>query len=60
MEEIERKAREEIFCCGCGRPKNIGLVVCWPCFKSRRDITPLKYFEGLFSEWVVLSLGARQ
>ena len=56
---MEEQARQEPFCVGCGRPKSIGLIVCWHCFKSRRDITPFKYYEGSFSDWLILSLQAR-
>ncbi len=46
-------ARAGKVCLGCGEPKEAGvLIVCWNCFKYRTDITPLKYFEGTFEEWL--------
>jgi len=44
----ERKARKLTKCPACKNDKNIGLVVCWTCFKDNRGgkITPLKYFGG--------------
>lgn len=48
----ETAAREDPFCCGCGRVKQLGAVVCWSCFKHRIDVTPLKYFEGSLTEWL--------
>lgn len=48
--EDELKAREETICRGCGSDKETGMVVCWDCFKYRRN--PLKEFDGSFTEWV--------
>ena len=39
-------------CRGCGGVKELGLIVCWPCFKYRDDIVPFKYFGGTLSEWL--------
>ena len=50
--ELEEQARTETVCRGCGGEKEIGLIVCWPCFKSREDIVPIKYFDGTFWEWL--------
>ena len=50
----ENEARNNPFCPGCGKPKNTGLIVCWHCFKTRQDITPLKYYEGTFADWLML------
>lgn len=36
-QDAERAARLATSCPGCGQPKEIGLVVCWPCFKYRED-----------------------
>lgn len=33
----QRAARLATFCPGCGKPKEPGLIVCWPCFKYRND-----------------------
>lgn len=45
--------RKSTVCKGCGKEKQLGLVVCWTCFKYRTDIIPLKSFEGSFSEWLL-------
>lgn len=37
----DNKYRNQTTCAGCGRQKDIGLVVCWDCFKYRQDVTPL-------------------
>lgn len=52
--KLEELARTEETCRGCGNPKTIGLVVCWDCFKYRTDVTPLKYYEGTFPEWLAV------
>jgi len=49
---LEEQARTETVCRGCGGEKELGLIVCWPCFKYRDDIVPFKYFGGRFSEWL--------
>lgn len=36
--------RNETTCRGCGKPKEIGLIVCWNCFKYRPN--PFKYFRN--------------
>lgn len=33
-------------------PNDEGGPVCWHCFKHRTDVTPLKYFQGTYEEWV--------
>ena len=48
----EKEIREETICRGCGRIKDKGLIVCWYCFKYRKDIVPWKYFEGTFANWL--------
>lgn len=48
----EKEIREEIICRGCGGKKDKGLIVCWNCFKYKKDIIPFKYFEGDFREWL--------
>ena len=46
-------ARAGNVCLGCGEPKKPGLlIVCWNCMKHRKDITPLKYFDGEFEDWL--------
>ena len=48
----ESYARTLSICPGCGKPKQIGCVVCWDCFKYRTDIKPLKYFDGSLADWL--------
>ncbi len=50
--ELEKTAREMRFCLACSRPKDEGLVVCWDCFKNRKDVTPFKYWEGDLVSWI--------
>jgi hypothetical protein len=52
MKNLEERVRIETVCRGCGEAKETGLMVCWPCFKYREDIVPLKYFNGTFEEWL--------
>lgn len=47
----EEQARQLRYCPNCGKPKKVGMVVCWECFKHI-DI-PLKYYEGSFEEWLM-------
>ena len=54
----EKQSRKLDMCPGCGKPKVIGLVVCWDCMKYRKDITPLKYFDGTFEQWQVMCCAA--
>lgn len=49
---FESFARDLHFCLGCARPKDLGLVVCWDCFKSRNDVTPFKYWQGDLVSWL--------
>jgi len=48
---LEATARTETICCGCGAPKEPGLIVRWHCFKYRDDIVPFKYFDGSLAKW---------
>lgn len=48
----EEEIRRETICRGCGKEKGEGQIVCWQCFKYRKDIVPYKYFEGTFVEWL--------
>ncbi|MFH1921773.1 MAG: hypothetical protein ABIP48_18060 [Planctomycetota bacterium] len=41
---MDRTVRASTKCPGCGKPKQVGCVVCWPCFKYRDN--PLKYFAN--------------
>ena len=34
------------------RPQDEGGPVCWDCFKYRPDVSPYKYFQGSYDEWV--------
>ena len=47
--------RESSVCFGCGRPKEVGITVCWDCFKRRTDITPLKYAGLGLRAWLELA-----
>jgi hypothetical protein len=50
--EFDEQMRTETQCRGCGEPKDIGLVVCWICFKYRTDIpVTLKYYQGTLKQW---------
>lgn len=55
VEDAARKSKV----CICGksmneglRPQDEGSPVCWDCFKYRTDVTPLKYFQSSYDEWV--------
>ena len=53
MEAIhETIAREELVCRGCGRPKDVGLVVCWDCFKRHPSGNCLKYAGLSLNAWL--------
>lgn len=52
MSERERNARKSLFCPACGEEKGLGTVVCWDCFKYRKDVTPLKYSGLSFEDWL--------
>ena len=50
--ETDAAMRKETFCRGCGNDKGMtNMLVCWDCFKRRKDITPLKY-AGEVHEWL--------
>ena len=49
----DNEYRNQTTCAGCGRQKDIGLVVCWDCFKYRQDVTPFKYFDGYIEDWLL-------
>ena len=48
--EPDALERMNTVCCGCGKPKSTGLIVCWACFKS--GPMPFKYFTGNVAEWL--------
>ncbi len=48
----EYEARQLRYCIGCTKPKDSGLVVCWDCYRSRKDIVPFKYFDGTLVQWL--------
>jgi hypothetical protein len=52
IDDLEEVARTETVCRGCGDEKELGLVVCWPCFKYREDVVTFKYFDGTLTEWL--------
>lgn len=43
-------ARQRRICWGCGFGKEVGMTVCWICFKNH-PAGGLKYSEGDFEEW---------
>ena len=49
----ENKARTLKVCPKCKKEKNLGLVVCWGCFKYIDN--PWKGFDGTFEEWLKLN-----
>lgn len=53
INNLEIIARQETNCRGCNRSKKTGLVVCWDCFKYRKDITPVKYFNEFLEAWLL-------
>ena len=46
----EKLERQKPVCSGCGKPKDIGCIVCWDCFKRGKH--PYKYWEGSWAEWL--------
>jgi hypothetical protein len=52
----EEEARLSHICPGCGQSKELDLVVCWTCFKYRKDKVPFKYYDANTSnplqEWL--------
>ena len=48
----EDEERQKDICCGCGKFKDIGLIVCWTCFKYRKDENNFKYFDGSLEQWL--------
>ncbi len=41
----EHEVRNHPTCAGCGRPKDPGCLVCWPCFKYR-EVDCFKYWAS--------------
>jgi hypothetical protein len=50
--EFEEGQRSKTTCVGCGSHKDIGLIICWSCFKYRDDIPVFKYYQGSLREWL--------
>lgn len=51
--ELERQARQQPICMGCGGEKNSGehaCIVCWECW--RHPILPFKYYNGTLDTWL--------
>jgi hypothetical protein len=48
--DIEDIERNKTLCIGCDDSKDIGLVVCWSCFKHSQH--PYKFFDGTLLEWL--------
>ncbi len=50
QEDVEAYARTLRTCPGCGQPKEVGLIVCWDCFKDRKDlpagVPPFKWWAS--------------
>lgn len=53
--DVEISARKSNHCPACNKAKEQSSLVCWDCFKHRRDITPLKYYDGSFTQWLLLA-----
>lgn len=52
----ESVIRGEPNCRGCGKPKlDKTLLVCWTCFKHRKDVLAFKHFQGSLQDWVKLA-----
>lgn len=51
--ETQTQRNSEI-CLGCLGEKQIGLVVCWKCFKTDGIRPGFKNFLGTFKEWLEL------
>jgi hypothetical protein len=47
---LEDTQREKTTCIACGEDKSIGLVVCWDCFKYRKN--PYKNTNLELREWL--------
>ena len=43
----EEQCRNETNCRGCQKSKDLGLIVCWGCFKRHPKI-PFKFWDGTF------------
>jgi len=50
-DRYEHSLRKLHYCVGCGKDKDLGVTVCWECFKYRKN--PLKDFDGSVYEWLV-------
>lgn len=49
----EMDARGFYYCPSCAKEKEVGMIVCWDCFKGRTPNTPaLKTYEGTFEQWM--------
>lgn len=50
MKTFEEQAQSSTICPACGDSKNVGLTVCWACFKYRDN--PYKYSELSLEDWL--------
>jgi len=50
METREDHERTQIVCAGCGKPKDLGCIVCWNCFKY--CATPFKWAGVPLEKWL--------
>lgn len=60
IDQSENKYRAMSACAGCKKSKEIGLVVCWDCFKYRDDVIPFKYHNGSIESWLEIVWGVRK
>jgi hypothetical protein len=49
----EETSRKMTVCIGCDKPKEVGIVVCWDCFKyfCPKHPFPLKRSHMTFEQW---------
>lgn len=52
--KFEQDIRESGTCPGRDKIKSVMALLCWDCFKYRKDILPFKYFNGDLKEWLKL------
>jgi hypothetical protein len=50
---LAEAARDNLICLGCNGPKPPRCIVCWNCWKYRKDVVPFKYYAGgTLREWL--------
>lgn len=56
IDPIEADARAKTLCLGCFGEKQIGLVVCWTCFKNPENGTiGYKFYNGSLTQWLLIA-----